>query len=170
MRKRWSKIQDFPNYKISDTGEVVNIITGKNVATPKHQHGYLCVRLWNNGKTRLLKIYRLLAIAFIPNPENKREVNHIDGNRMNHSISNLEWVTASENMKHAYVNGLSKNQFKKGFDHQLAKLSLDDVLEIRRLRSLGIKYKVISKKYNITIDHACRIAKNKVHNEIFAKQ
>lgn len=166
MEKRWSIVKDFPNYKISEIGEVVNLTTGKNVATPLHQHGYLCVRLWNKGKTRLCKIYRLLAIQFIPNPENKREVNHLDGNRMNHSLSNLEWTTASENMKHAVKNGLSKGQFKKGFDHQKAKLSKEDVYEIRRLRESGMKHRLIGEKFNITMDHACRIANKKLYSYV----
>jgi hypothetical protein len=166
MGKRWSKINDFPNYKVSSEGEVVNLTTGKQLATPIHKHGYLCVRLWHKGKTRLLKLYRILAIAFIPNPENKREVNHLDGNRMNHSLSNLEWATPSENMKHAYLNGLSKGHFKKGFNHQFSKVSESDVLEIRRLRRLGMRLKDIGKKFNITPDHTCRITKNKFYSNV----
>lgn len=166
MERRWSKIQDFPNYKISEIGDVVNLTTGKNVATPKHKHGYLCVRLWNKGKTRLFKIYRLLAIHFIPNPEGKREVNHLDGDRLNIRLSNLEWATGSENMKHAFRTGLSKGQFRKGFSHQRAKLSRQDVIDIRKLRYEGRGYKFISEKFKITIDHACRIALKKLYKDV----
>lgn len=167
MEKRWSIINDFPNYKISELGEVVNLTTGKNVATPRHKHGYLCVRLWHNNKTRLLKIYRLLAIHFIPNTENKREVNHKDGDRMNHSLHNLEWVTPSENMKHSFNTGLCKGFFKSGFDHQFAKLKKEDVLKIRELRELNkMKYKDIGKIYNITFEHAYRIAKGKLYKDV----
>lgn len=167
MGKRWSKIQGFPNYKINELGEVFNLTTGRKLATPVHAHGYSCVRLWHNGKTKLLKIYRLLAIAFIPNPDKKREVNHLDGNRMNKALSNLEWTTPSENMKHAYRMGFSKGQFKKGFSHQLAKLTKRDVYKIRRLREKEkLKYKDIGAMFDITMEHAYRIAKRKLYADV----
>lgn len=67
---------------------------------------YPMVQLRKNGKFKSFLVHRLVAIHFIPNPENKREVNHIDGNKNNTSLSNLEWNTPEENMKHAYSIGL----------------------------------------------------------------
>lgn len=163
MIEKWITIEEFPNYKISNLGNVRNINTGKAVATPIHQHGYHCVRLWNKGKTRLMKIYRLIAIHFIPNPDSKREVNHINGNRMDHSIKNLEWVTPSENMKHAFRCGLSKCQFKKGFKHQLAKLTPHSVGFIIKSRSSKThSLKELSKMFGVTPDHICRVANQKI--------
>lgn len=69
---------------------------------PNKVNSYLIVGLVKDGKQILVYHHRLMAKAFIPNPENKPYVNHIDGNKQNNSLSNLEWVTASENVQHAY--------------------------------------------------------------------
>ena len=75
---------------------------------PKRQrNGYLKVRIGSKE----MRVHRLVALAFIPNPMNKPDVNHIDGNKENNRVENLEWVTKSENMKHAYENGLGSNQY-----------------------------------------------------------
>jgi len=131
------------------------------------RHKHRAVRLWNNGKSRILKVYRLKAIAFIPNPENKREVNHKDGNRMNEELSNLEWMTPSENMKHSYLTGLSKGNFKKGFDHQFCKIKPDDVELIRRLRKdklLSI-YK-LAKVFGVNHMTISRVATGRMGNHV----
>lgn len=76
-------------------------------------HKYLFVMLHcGNGVMVCKKIHRLVAENFIPNPSNKREVNHIDGNTFNNSVSNLEWTTSLENTTHAWKNGLCKNIVK----------------------------------------------------------
>lgn len=164
---RWSEIKGFPNYIISETGIVVNVISGKDISISVHKHGHHVVRLWDNGETKLFNLYRLLAIYFIPNPENKREVNHIDGSRLNYALSNLEWVTPSENMKHAYKNRLLGGTYEKGSKHSLRKLSLQDIYNIRTLRKQGHRLKAIGAKFNITPDHACRVCKHKqtIENE-----
>jgi len=78
------------------------------------KHGYKIVTLkTGNRKYKQLLLHRLLAEAFIPNPENKCCVNHKDGNKLNNSLDNLEWVTYSENNQHAYDNGLSKKLYGK---------------------------------------------------------
>lgn len=69
---------------------------------------YLYVKLYKNQTKRSLRVHRLVALAFVPNPDGKPQVNHIDGNRFNNSASNLEWCTSSENMVHAIETGLFK--------------------------------------------------------------
>jgi hypothetical protein len=126
-------------------------------------HKHRAVRLWRNGKTRLLKVYRLKAIAFIPNPGNKREVNHKDGNRMNEELSNLEWSTPSENMKHSFNNGLCKGFFKKGLDSQNIKLTESDIKLLRRWKSSGFyERSKLSKVFNVCNDHADKVAKGRL--------
>lgn len=145
-------IEEFPNYIINKEGKVINRKTGTAVKAIRHiLYNHPEVRLWKENTTRLLKVHRLLAIAFIPNPENKREVNHIDGNRMNHSLKNLEWNTRSENQKHAYNNGLSGGHFEKGAKHRFRKLSLEDIYEIRGRRAAGEKVRLIAPDYNIGV-------------------
>ena len=77
---------------------------------------YCHVSLYKNNRQKLMSIHRLVAIQFIPNPENKNEVNHIDGNISNNTIYNLEWRTRSENQLHAYAIGLQKPNFKKSLE------------------------------------------------------
>jgi len=96
-------IKGFENYSVLDTGIVRNIKTGKiKVGISNNTgNGYLYVDIYNNGKKSRKYIHRLVAENFIPNIQNKPMVNHIDGNTKNNNASNLEWVTAQENVKHA---------------------------------------------------------------------
>ena len=93
------------NYSVSENGEVRNDKTNY-ILKPAIQQGYAHVTIYINTKGKRVKIHRLVATAFIPNPENKPYVNHKDGNRSNNSVDNLEWVTASENTQHAVNTGL----------------------------------------------------------------
>lgn len=97
----------YPNYTLSKDGVVVNKITKTIKKAWLGNNGYLHVDLYHNGKSTKVSIHRLLAMTYIPNPHNKRTVNHIDGNKLNNSLSNLEWATDSENVQHAYNTGLN---------------------------------------------------------------
>lgn len=101
-------IKQFENeYMISITGEITRIGSTKPLkAHINCQTGYACVDLWKNNKGHRKYVHRLLAEHFIPNPHNKPEVNHIDSDRNNNNINNLEWVTSSENSFHASRFGL----------------------------------------------------------------
>lgn len=86
---------------------------------------------------------------------------------MDEDLSALEWTTPKENMKHSFDTGIAKGQFKKGFNHQFAKLTQDDVYTIRQLREKeGMKYTDIGKMYGITMEHAYRIAKRKIYTDV----
>ena len=102
-------IKNYPNYAISNKNNLVlNIKTGRVLKPCKDNHGYLMVVIHNNGKRKTFKVHRLVAEHFIDNPDNKRCVNHKDGNKLNNDAPNLEWVTDSENMQHAHDTGLNK--------------------------------------------------------------
>jgi hypothetical protein len=111
-----------------------------------HTTGYTQVGFTHKGKTYRLLVHRIVALTFIPNPENKKCVNHIDGNKSNNHPSNLEWCTYKENIKHAHDTGL----IIKG--KGVAKLTHDQVVEIRLsdIVDKRHKYKLFSNKFNVS--------------------
>jgi hypothetical protein len=116
------KLKDFPNHYIDKNGNVINILRNKILSPSITKKGYLRVHIMHNKKEAHFFIHRLLALAYIENPLNKPFINHIDGNKLNNVLSNLEWCTNSENIKHAYDNGLIKSS--KGIPKNRKKLTL----------------------------------------------
>ena len=94
-------------YQVSNTGLVRNKVTGHMLIPQKDKKGYLRVRLSLHNKKATAKVHRLVAVAFIPNPERKPQVNHKDTDKSNNCFWNLEWVTNGENQTHAYKTGLN---------------------------------------------------------------
>lgn len=109
MRERWHGIVDHPSYEVSSMGRIRNIHTGRILTPYIGPGGYLNVKL--DGKN--CKVHILVAKAFVPNPENKPIVNHKKGNKQDPRASQLEWVTQSENVKHAWENGLRRRHDRK---------------------------------------------------------
>ena len=105
--ERWEPIEGF-HYSASTDGRVRNDETDTIKAQTIRKDGYYKVDLYDNGQRSSKRISRLVAEAFIPNPDNKPQVNHIDGNKLNNDVSNLEWVDNSENMLHAFRTGLAR--------------------------------------------------------------
>lgn len=103
------QIQEFDNYLIDEDGNVFNQQTNKVLKGSIGENGYRYYRLSKNGKKKMFYAHRLVAEAFIDNPENYPVVNHKDGNKLNNNVSNLEWVSYSDNTKHAYDQGLIAN-------------------------------------------------------------
>lgn len=98
---KWKIIKEFPNYAVSSEGMIKNIVTDHILKPASQGNGYLIVSLCDGHKSHTKLIHRIVATAFIPNPGNKPQVNHLDGNRKNNTIENLEWCTGSENCRHA---------------------------------------------------------------------
>ena len=96
-------IKDFPNYYCDKYG---NIFSKRKKLKQSKRNGYLCVSLCNNGFSKSFNVHRIIAEAFIPNPGNKPQVNHINGIKTDNRVENLEWVTQSENTIHALSIGL----------------------------------------------------------------
>ena len=109
--EEWRDIKGYEGkYQVSNLGRVKS---RHKILKPNNVKGYLYVYPSKNSKKEALKVHRLVAEAFIDNPENKPEVNHIDGNKENNRVENLEWCTKSENMQHAIKTGLM-HQYKTG--------------------------------------------------------
>lgn len=99
-------------YQIDKNGNVYSFYKKRFLKPAPTNWGYLTVELFKNKKGKTYKIHRLVAEAYIPNPDNKRCVNHIDCNKQNNNVENLEWCTYSENLKHAWDNGLNHGNTK----------------------------------------------------------
>ena len=93
-------------YSINEYGEIHSHGLRKVQLKPWIRKGYHIVQLYNRDKYKNYKVHRLVAITYIPNPYNKPAINHIDGDKSNNHVSNLEWVTYKENTDHAKANGL----------------------------------------------------------------
>ena len=98
----WKDIIDYPGYKINSNGDVWSKIYQRNISTPLDKYGYKRLQLYKNQKGKNYLLHRLVALYFIPNPENKPTVNHIDGDKTNNCISNLEWATVAEQNRHKF--------------------------------------------------------------------
>lgn len=117
----WKWINGYEGlYEISNCGRVKSLKYDHILTPYKYNGGYLRVQLYKNKTMKRMYIHRLVANAFIPNEDNKLEVNHIDGDKTNNSASNLEWVNHKENMRHAKNTGLLKPIMNYGkTTHQL---------------------------------------------------
>ena len=123
--EEWKDIQGFEGlYRVSNTGKVFSIRRNIELKGKTDRYGYQCVVLWN-GKNNYRTVHRLVAEAFIPRIEGCNVVNHLDCNKKNNSVSNLEWTTVQHNTKHAYDNN------KEYRDH------------VQRVNKMGIEAKKI---------------------------
>lgn len=118
--EEWRDISDYKGlYQVSSMGRVrsldrvIHTSNGRSIrrkgmilSLPKRPSGYPSVCLWKDNASTGFDVHRLVAMAFIGNPENKREVNHIDGCKWNNLVENLEWNTSAENRQHAFKNNL----------------------------------------------------------------
>lgn len=132
MKEIWKKIESFPNYEISNYGNyrrtnssTTITVSGSNLK-PKVMHdGYLLARLSKDKRQFYISLHRLVATAFIPNPESKEEVNHKNLVKHDNNVSNLEWVTPKENIRHARANRVWKcRTYKSGVMIRKTKLSV----------------------------------------------
>ncbi|BAN59663.1 HNH endonuclease [Bacillus phage phiNIT1] len=152
MKENWESLKGVvkhgDKYAVSTLGRVKNANTGRILKPYTTPLGYHQVSLCSNSQCKNYRVHRLVALVFIPNPDNKREVNHKDTNKQNNCISNLEWSTSSENHKHAYAHGLMKPPVKKRTKpvkktkpkpkgRNRAELTEQDVIEIRKLAATG---------------------------------
>lgn len=140
----WKPTVQDDYYTVSSEGRVSH--NGRILSGTVHYDGYIFVNIRGKNYAK----HRVVAEAFIPNPENKPFVNHIDGNRQNNKVGNLEWCTQSENIKHAYKNNLQP----KGLSTFKGKFSAEQREEIKKMWDSGILSKrQLAKKYGVS--HTC---------------
>lgn len=116
-------MKEYFGYKVSSEG-VVYSKRGKKMSSSDNGRGYQILQLRINGKSRTRAVHRLVAELFVENPKGYLEVGHLDGDKLNNSASNLVWCTRSENIQHAYDNGLRS---AKGENNSRAKITENDV-------------------------------------------
>lgn len=185
MDEVWKDIKDFEGiYQISNMGSVRSLdrictsgrrLKGKVLKVSKNKGGYELIALRNGGKVANCTVHRLVAQMFIDNPGNKPHVNHIDGNKTNNKVDNLEWVTRSENQQHAYNTGLLINPMK-GKKHSIETRMKMSEINKRRLsqkhhlskpvRCLNTKEvfkstRDVERKYNIPHECISKCCRNK---------
>lgn len=149
MKEIWKPVVGYENdFLISNKGRLKRIKTGNILKSNLVGKGYLacCVSLGDRNNKKSFKIHQLVAQVFIDNPDNKPIINHIDGNKLNNSIENLEWCTYSENTQHAYDNNLMT--IYRGEDIKTSKLTEKEVLEIRDYYG-RLSSRKVAKLYNV---------------------
>lgn len=154
-------------YVVDDRGNVFSIRSNKYIAPVPTERGYLYVHLFNGrDKGKQMRLHRVVAEAFIDNPRGLEQVNHINGDKTDNRVENLEWCTASDNIAHAIKTGLFKTS---GEDNTSAKLTWDDVNAIRREYKRGDKDSgacALSKKYGVSDVMIGKIARRECWKEV----
>ena len=123
-------------------------------------NGYKTVMLYKNLIPKKFLVHRLVALTYIPNSKNLPEVNHVDGNRLNNNLENLEWISVRDNHSHAWRNGLYDKNI--GQNHYRSKLSDKQIKEVRNLYKKGIKGKEIAERFNVSPSFIYRVVRNKL--------
>lgn len=176
----WKDVKGYEGYyQVSNLGNVRSLdriilckngserfTVGKPLKPQMDYQGYLRVGLNICGKFKTYRVHRLVALNFLDEKENKDQVNHINGIKDDNRLTNLEWVTGSENIKHAIKTGLiikdsCINRSNKGNLNPNSKLDEEDVKKIRQLRKEGYKLKELSDIFKVSVVHVSRICNYK---------
>lgn len=158
----WKPVIGHPKYEVSNLGKVRKSASLEIISQSSNTCGYPKVRLHTDrGRYMTRLVHRLVAKAFIENPHSKETVNHIDGDKCNARVDNLEWATRSENQRHAYANGLRTAACVRGENHGRSRLSENDVLIIREMAHDGEQSSVIASHFGISRGHVRDIVKRR---------
>lgn len=159
----WLTIKNHPNYELNKLGQVRKKPSNKLLTPFITTNGYLRIRF----DKKAYQVHTLIATHYIPNPNNYKEINHKDNNKLNNSIDNLEWCTRQYNMLHCVKSGRS-SIFNicglKGVNSPSSKLSNNQVLEIRTRLEQGESTTSICKDYNVSSTVILNIKKRKSYN------
>lgn len=161
MKETWKEIPGFKDYEVSSLGRIRTYKRcghGRIMTQGVNSFGYMRIGLYDqNFKRRFFQVHRLVMLAFCG--ESTMTVNHKDGNKKNNNIDNLEYLSLSDNHKHAFRTGLKSNS---GEQHPSSKVNGEDVVLIRKLfNEYGIKLKTIADLFNVTKSNIWCIVNNK---------
>lgn len=166
IEEKWLDVKGYEGlYQVSNTGKIRSVdrlilknnnrhawFQGQVLKPATNRNGYSRIVLSKDKEKKTLSVHRLMAIAFIPNPLNHKQVNHINGIKDDNRLENLEWCTPSENILHAYRTGLGHSGLKgcNGERHPSSKLKTQDVLKIKQLLREKQTNVAIASKFNIS--------------------
>jgi len=153
-------------FLVTEDARVISKSTNKVLKSQESKSGYEVIATkigGRDGTNVMIRVHRVVAGAFVPNPENKPTVNHKDGVKMHNHRTNLEWATHQENTEHAFENGLAEP--KRGCDGTLAKLNEDNVRELRALKG-SITAREASERFGIAHSGIVNIWNNKTYVDI----
>ncbi len=155
---KWKKVEGWPSYEVSDTGLVRNTRT-HHIKGGWGQKGYNRVGFDDGAKKRNMRVHRLVAEAFLgPPPTPQHQVDHLDGNRQNNAVSNLEWVTCKENIVRGFARG--------GGSYGATTLTAERVQAIRAAVAAGERLKTVAEKEGLSSSTVWRIAHRKAHRRV----
>jgi hypothetical protein len=146
VMEEWKTIKEHPNYEASNLGKIRNKLTF-NYIEGGYNRRYLRCKLSGIG----YNIHRIIAETWIPNTENKPQVNHINGNKHDNRVENLEWCTAYENVRHSFATGLNKGP-KKGENSNCSKLDNETIMYIKSIHKPFSKQfgtRALAKQYGV---------------------
>lgn len=174
----WKNIDGFEGlYMVSNLGRVKSLervmnrgrmgsrIKGVGILKDCKRGEYISITLSDlKGGALSIRLHRLVALHFIPNPENKPQVNHKNGIKTDNRVENLEWVTCGENLSHALKNGLRKQA--RGESMSQSKLKNEDVVRVKKMLMDGFLQKEIAKIFNVHSSQISRINTNSRWNHV----
>lgn len=154
----WCQHPNADNYLVSNLGNIKSLKTNKLLKVTHNRNDYNNITLIFNDRRKSISVHRMVLESFFDISNNIYEVNHIDGNKNNNKLENLEWLTRKENLDHAYKNKLYK--IRKGELNNNCKLTDKEVGEIRSLYKTGKTMKELKEIFSISTTHICGIINN----------